>query len=93
MCDASDYVVCNVLGQRKDKMFHAIYYASKSLVEAQKNYTTTEKELLAFVFALDKFRPNILGSKIIVHIDHVALKYLFAKKESKPRLIRWVLLL
>ena len=52
-----------------------------------------EKELLAFVFALEKFRPYILGSKIIVYTDHAALKYLLSKKEAKPRLIRWVLFL
>ena len=57
------------------------------------NYTTIEKELLAVVYALEKFRPYILGSKIIIYTDHAALKYLFSKKEAKPRLIRWVLLL
>ena len=57
------------------------------------NYTTTEKELLAVVYALEKFRPYILGSKIVIYTDHAALKYLFSKKEAKPRLIRWVLLL
>ena len=45
------------------------------------------------VFALEKFRPYILGSKIIVYTDHAALKYLLTKKEAKPRVIRWVLLL
>ena len=54
---------------------------------------TTEKEFLAVVFALEKFRTYILGSKIIVYTDHVALKYLLSKKEAKPQLIRWVLLL
>ena len=60
---------------------------------AQANYTTTENELLAVVFALDKFRPYILGSKVIVYIDHAALKFLLKKADSKPRLIRWMLLL
>ena len=68
-------------------------YASKTLIEAQINYTTTEKELLAVVYALEKFRPYILGSKIIIYTDHAALKYLLSKKEAKPQLIRWVLLL
>ena len=71
----------------------AICYASKTLVEAQINYTTTEKELLAVVYALKKFLPYILGSKIVIYTDHVALKYLLSKKEAKPRLIQWVLLL
>ena len=93
MCDASDYAVGGVLGQRIDKKPTAIWYASKTLAEAQLNYTTTEKELLAVVYALEKFRPYILGSKIVIYTDHAALKYLFSKKEAKPRLIRWVLLL
>ena len=93
MCDASDYAVGAVLGQRVDKKPTAIWYVSKTLAEAQMNYTTTEKELLAVVYALEKFRPSILGSKVIIYTDHGALKYLFSKKEAKPRLIRWVLLL
>jgi len=93
MCDASDYAVGAVLGQRKDKMLHAIYYASKTLDSAQINYATTEKELLVVVYALDKFRSYLIGSKVIVHTDHAALKHLLAKQEAKPRLIRWILLL
>ena len=93
MCDASDYAMGVVLAQRLDKKPTAICYASKTLNEAQINYTTTEKELLAVVYTLEKFRPYILGSKIIIYTDHAALKYLLSKKEAKPRLIRWVLLL
>ena len=93
MCDASDYAIGAVLGQRKDKKSHVIYYASKTLNEAQMNYSTTEKELLAVVFALDKFRSYILGSLVVVFTDHAALKYLLSKKDAKPRLIRWILLL
>lgn len=93
MCDASNFAVGAVLGQRVDKKSHVIYYASRTLNPAQSNYTTTEKELLAIVFALDKFRSYLLGSKVVVYSDHAALKYLLAKKESKPRLIRWILLL
>ena len=93
MCDASNYAVGAVLGQRKGKSFHVIYYASRTLNEAQKNYATTEKELLAVIFACDKFRPYLIGSKVIVFTDHAALKYLFAKADAKPRLIHWVLLL
>ncbi|KAJ8763895.1 hypothetical protein K2173_003677 [Erythroxylum novogranatense] len=63
------------------------------LDNAQCNYSTTEKELLAVVFALEKFRPYLLGTKVIIYTDHAALKYLFTKKEAKPRLIRWILLL
>ncbi|XP_062025882.1 uncharacterized protein LOC133742218 [Rosa rugosa] len=93
MCDASDYAVGAVLGQRKDKKPYAIYYASRTLNDAQLNYSTTEKELLAVVFALDKFRSYLLHSKVIVYSDHAALRYLMIKKEAKPRLIRWILLL
>ncbi|XP_072087222.1 uncharacterized protein [Arachis hypogaea] len=93
MCDASNLAVGAVLGQRKDNLIHVIYYASKVLNDNQRNYTTTEKELLAIVFAFDKFRSYLIGSKVIVFTDHSALKYLLAKQESKPRLIRWVLLL
>ncbi|CAN6552294.1 unnamed protein product [Malus baccata var. baccata] len=82
-----------VLGQRKDKRPHVIYYASRTLNDAQLNYSTTEKELLAVVFALDKFRSYLIGTKVIVFTDHAALKYLLTKKEAKPRLIRWILLL
>ncbi|XP_049344024.1 uncharacterized protein LOC125808353 [Solanum verrucosum] len=76
MCDASDVAVGAMLGQIKNKVFHSIYYASKTLDSAQANYTVTEKEMLALVFAFDKFKS-----------------YLFNKKDAKPRLIRWILLL
>ena len=93
MCDASGFAMGAVLGQRKEKIFRAIYYASRTFNEAQENYSTTEKEMLAIVFACEKYRPYILGSHVIVHTDHAAIKYLMSKKEAKPRLIRWVLLL
>ena len=62
MCDASDYGIRAVSGQKADKMFRAIYYATKTFNETQENYSTTEKEMLAMVFACEKFRPYILGS-------------------------------
>ena len=93
MCDASNYAVGTVLGQRKDGKLHAIYYACKTLDPSQMNYATIEKELLAVVFAIEKFRSYLLGLKVIVHTDHAALSYLMAKKDGKPRLIRWILLL
>ena len=82
-----------VFGQRLDRKPTVTCYASKTLVKAQINYTTTEKELLAAVYALEKFWPYVLGSTIIIYTDHAALKYLLSKKEAKPQLIRWVLLL
>ncbi|CAN6579361.1 unnamed protein product [Malus baccata var. baccata] len=93
MFDVSDYALGAILGQRKDKKPHVIYYASRTLNDAQLNYSTTEKELLAVVFALDKFRSYLIGTNVIVFTDHAALKYLLTKKEAKPRLIRWMLLL
>ncbi|KAK1654042.1 hypothetical protein QYE76_071847 [Lolium multiflorum] len=93
MCDASDFAVGAVLGQRVDKKLNVIHYASKTLDAAQRNYATTEKELLAVVFACDKFRPYIVDSKVMIHTDHAAIRYLMTKKDAKPRLIRWVLLL
>ena len=88
MCDASDFSVGVVLGQRKEKVFYAIYYASRTLNDAQLNNSTTEKELLAIVFAFEKFRPYLIGNKVIVFTDHSTIKYLVTKKEAKPRLIR-----
>ncbi|KAL4302470.1 hypothetical protein GQ457_10G014000 [Hibiscus cannabinus] len=93
MCDASDYAVGAALGQRRGKLFHVIYYASRTLNDAQVNYTTTEKELLDVVFAFDKFRSYLIGTKVIVYTDHSTIKYLVTKKDAKPRLIRWILLL
>nr|XP_009601215.1 uncharacterized protein LOC104096536 [Nicotiana tomentosiformis] len=93
MCDASDVVVGAYLGQRKDKMLRSIYYASRTLNDAHVYYATTEKEFFAVVFAFDKFRSYLMGSKVIVHTDHSALKYMLSKKDSKPCLMRWVLLL
>ena len=93
MCDASDYAMGAVLGQRTEKIFKSIYYANKTFNEAQENYSTIENEMLAMVFACEKFRPYILGSHVIIHSDHAIIRYIMAKKEVKPRLIRWVLLL
>ncbi|CAL8988642.1 unnamed protein product [Prunus brigantina] len=93
MCDASNYALGAVLGQRVNKLPHVIYYASRTLNDAQLNYSTTEKELLAVIFALEKFRSYLVGSKVIVYSDHAALRYLLTKKDAKPRLLRWVLLL
>ncbi|WVZ51562.1 hypothetical protein U9M48_002697 [Paspalum notatum var. saurae] len=84
MCDASDYAVGAVLGQSKDRKHHAISYASKTLTGPQLNYSTTEKELLAVVFAIDKFRSYLVGAKVIIYTYHAALKYLLTKKDAKP---------
>nr|GEV40630.1 reverse transcriptase domain-containing protein [Tanacetum cinerariifolium] len=93
ICDASDFIIGAVLGKRKTKHFQPIHYASKTMTEAQIRYTTTKKEMLAVVYAFEKFRPYLVLSKSIVYTDHSALKYLLSKQDAKPILLRWVLLL
>lgn len=89
MCDASDYVVrSTVLGKRIGKQSHIIYYASRTLNDTQINCSTTEKELLA-----QKFRLYLVGTKMNVFLDHVAIRYFLTKKDAKPRLLKWILLL
>nr|GFB87403.1 reverse transcriptase domain-containing protein [Tanacetum cinerariifolium] len=87
MCDASDFAIEAVRGQRIEKHFRMIHYTSKTMTEAESNYTTTEKQMLAVVYAFEKFRSYLIMNKIIVYTDHLALKYL------KARLLRWILLL
>ena len=88
MCNASDFAVGAFLGQRKEKVFYAVYYASQTLNDVQLNYATTEKELVAVVLTFDKFRPYLMGNKVIVFTYHFVIKYLMIKKDAKPRLIR-----
>nr|GEV42501.1 reverse transcriptase domain-containing protein [Tanacetum cinerariifolium] len=92
MCDASDFAVGAVVGQRIEKHFRPIYYASKTMTEAESNYTTSEKEMLAVVYVFEKFCSYLIMNKSIVYTDHSALKYLFAKKDAKAILLRWILL-
>ncbi|GJS69147.1 reverse transcriptase domain-containing protein [Tanacetum coccineum] len=92
MCDASDFAIGAVLGQRHEKHFRPIHYASKTMNEAESHYTTTEKEMLAVVYAFEKFRSYLILNKSIVYTDHSALKYLLlVKKIPKARLLMWVL--
>ena len=94
MCDVRDLAIGAVLGQRVEGKPYVVYYASKTLNEAQRNYTTTEKEILATkVYALDKFRAYLVGSNIIIFTNHLALKYLLTKQNAKARFIIWLLLL
>ena len=93
ICDVSDFAMGAVVGQIIKKAFRVTYYASKTFNEAQENNSTIEKEMLAVIFSCEKFRPYILGSHVIVHKNRGAIKYLMAKKDAKPRLIIWVLLL
>nr|GEU95620.1 reverse transcriptase domain-containing protein [Tanacetum cinerariifolium] len=82
-----------VLGQRIEKHFRPIHYASKTINQAEANYTTIEKEMLVVVYAFEKFRSYLIMNKSIVYTGHSALKYLFAKKDAKARSLRWILLL
>nr|GEV95076.1 uncharacterized protein [Tanacetum cinerariifolium] len=93
MYDASDFAIGAVLRKRQEKHFRPIHYASKTMTEAESNYTTTEKEMLSVVYAFEKFWSYLIMNKSIVYMDHFALKYLFAKKDSKRDCSRWVLLL
>nr|GEZ88639.1 reverse transcriptase domain-containing protein [Tanacetum cinerariifolium] len=87
MCDASDYAIGAVLGQRKSKHFQPIHYASKTMTEAQIHYTTTKKEMIVVVYAFEKFWPYLVLSKSIVYTNHSALKYLLNKQDAKPSLL------
>nr|GEY53716.1 hypothetical protein [Tanacetum cinerariifolium] len=85
MCDASDFAIGVVLGKRKTKHFQPIHYASKTMTEAQMHYTTTEKDMLAVMYAFENFQPYLVLSKSIVYTDHSAHKYLLSKQDAKPR--------
>ncbi|GJX24334.1 reverse transcriptase domain-containing protein [Tanacetum coccineum] len=87
------HAVGAILGQKDGKHFHPIYFASKTLNAAQQKYTVTEKELMAIVFAFDKFRSYLMLSKMIVYTDHSPLRHLFKKQDAKLCFIRWILLL
>ncbi|XP_070054220.1 uncharacterized protein [Nicotiana tomentosiformis] len=87
--DASDVAVGAVLGQCINKIFHPVYYASKTMNDAQVNYTVTKNELLA----MENFCTYLMGTKVIVHTDHAVLRYLMSNNDCKAILMRWVLLL
>nr|GEU33753.1 reverse transcriptase domain-containing protein [Tanacetum cinerariifolium] len=93
MCDASNFSIDAVLRQRQEKHFRPIHYASKTMAEAESNYTTTKKEMLDMVYAFEKLWSYLIMNKSIVYTDHSTLKYLFAKKDFKARFLHWVLLL
>jgi hypothetical protein len=93
MCDASAYAVGAVLDQSNDMKLYAIFYESKTLTGPQRNCATTDKELLTMVFSIEKFRSYLVGAKVVVYTDHAALKYILTKKDAKPCLIQWILLL
>ena len=86
MCDDSGVALGVVLGQRREKIHHPIYYVTKALNETQKNYTVIEQELITVVFAFEKFPCYFLSTRVIVHTNHSALRYLMEKMDAKPRL-------
>nr|GFA16410.1 reverse transcriptase domain-containing protein [Tanacetum cinerariifolium] len=79
--------------KRVEKHFWPIHYTSKTMNQAETNYTMTEKEMLAVVYAFEKFCSYLIMNRSIVYTDHSSLKYLFAKKDAKARLLHWILLL
>lgn len=93
MSDVSNYALRAILGQQIGKYPHAIYYASRTFNDAQLNYSTTRKKHLVVTFTLEIFCSYLIGTKVTVFSNHVSLRYLLAKNEAKPRLIRWILLL
>jgi hypothetical protein len=91
--DASDTAVGASLGQKEESFNYAIYFISKNLTPAELNYTVTEKEMLAIIHAVNKFRHYITGYEVFVHTDHSAIKYLMNKPITNGRVTRWLLLL
>lgn len=91
--DASDIGISAILSQIQDGEEKIISYYAKSHNKAEKNYSTTEKELLAIIKAVQNFRPYIWGRKFLVRTDHSAVKFLFTSRNMKGRLARWSLLL
>jgi hypothetical protein len=92
--DASNVAMGSVLSQKDAKgRDHPIYYASRQLIPAERNYTVTEREALGMIYSVQKFRHYLLGYPFVFHVDHDALKYMVNKPQLSGRIARWVLLL
>jgi len=91
--DASNIAIGAALGQIDEKLPYAIYFISKNLSKADLNYIVTEKELLAMVHSLNKFKHYITGYQTFIHSDHAAIRYLMNKSDVNAHIIRWFLLL
>ena len=92
--DASNFAIGSVLSQKNDEGHdRPIYFFSRQLSGAEKNYSVTEREGLGIVYSVQKYRHYLLGYKFTFHIDHDALKYMVNKPQLSGRIARWVLLL
>jgi hypothetical protein len=91
--DSSDTTIGVVLGQEENHLPYAIYFISKNMTPAELNYTVTEKEFLAVIYAINKFRHYITSYSTFVHTDHSTIKYLMNKPITIARVTRWLLLL
>lgn len=91
--DASGYAIAGILSQGKIGQDQPIAYASRTLNNAEVNYSTTEKECLAIVWACKHFRPYLLGRKFTICTDHKGLTWIFNVRDPSSRLLRWKLLL
>lgn len=80
MCDTNDIPVGEIIGKLKEKMFHYIYFASKTADAAQSNYTIKKKKILVLVFSFYKCKSFLVGTKVVLYIDHIVIKYLLNKK-------------
>jgi hypothetical protein len=91
--DSFDTAIGGVLGNKEDQWSYVIYFVRKNLSPAELNYTVTEKEFLAVVHAINKFRHYIIGYKLFVHTDHSTIIFLMNKPITNGQVTRWLLLL
>ncbi len=91
--DASQLVVGAILAQKPtSKIDQPVMYSSRLLNYAERNYIITKREVLAMVYALQKFRRSLLSNKFTLYVDYMALVYLVNKPRVSSRLVRWFLL-
>ena len=81
MCNGNYISIGIILEQKKEGRHHVICYISKTLDASQRNYTTTEKEMLAVVYAFERLRQYLICSKVVMFTDHSTLKFLMTKRK------------